>query len=169
MLWSSSNTVDDDESRHGALLAGLTHSAGLCQLGEDTGCAQIINSSLEETGFQGKPIDLLCLELQLILGLSQPAKRTVYFQWLWAVWRRHKRVSDSTKSTDIYKSYKLYFWLVTIIFFNQALGMNQICLSMFKTAQYPIHVCMYLSMHVLHMLMGKAKSALTACWQDISM
>ncbi len=79
-LQSYSNAVDDNEGRHGALLAGLTHSAGLCQLGKDTGCAQIINTSLEETSFQGKPVHLLSLELQLILCLAQPAKRTMHFQ-----------------------------------------------------------------------------------------
>ncbi len=79
-LRSYSNAVDDNEGRHGALLAGLTHSAGLCQLGKDTGCAQIINTSLEETSFQGKPVHLLSLELQLILCLAQPAKRTMHFQ-----------------------------------------------------------------------------------------
>lgn len=58
-----SNAVDDYEGRHGALLARLTHSAGLCQLGEDTRRAQIINPSLEEAGLQGKPVHLLCLQL----------------------------------------------------------------------------------------------------------
>lgn len=47
-----SHAVNDDESWHGALLAGLTHGAGLGKLGENSCRAQVVNTGLEEAGLQ---------------------------------------------------------------------------------------------------------------------
>lgn len=77
VLMTGSHTVNDDESWHCTLLAGLTHRAWLGELGKDPRRAQVINPSLEEAGLQRELVDFLWPQLQLVLGLPQPCKRTM--------------------------------------------------------------------------------------------
>lgn len=68
---------DDDESRRSCLLTGLKLGTLVWGLGKNLWCVDVIDSRLEKAGLQCHTQHVPGLQLQLVIGLTNPRKHAV--------------------------------------------------------------------------------------------